>query len=148
MADIAETKITVRVADWNTESESLRAIRDIVFVREQGVPRDIEWDNRDEDAIHFIAVDQMNTPIGTARLLPSGQLGRMAVLPEWRNKQIGSKILQFILTLPTVNRKCIHLHAQVNAIPFYQRAGFVMIGERFMEAGIEHQSMELRHEAE
>lgn len=135
--------VTIRLAKWPQESETLRRLRNLVFVDEQQVPADIEWDNRDCDAIHFLALDSDNQAIATARLLSTGQLGRMAVLSEWRNCGLGSKLLRYVLDWARATQTRLFLHAQVNAIPFYQRAGFVTYGEQFMEAGIQHQSMRI-----
>jgi len=135
--------IAIRVAQWPQEKALLRGLRDRVFVQEQRVPKEIEWDDQDDDAIHFIAFSQQGDAIATARLLPSGQLGRMAVLPEWRNQKIGTQVLQFVLNWATAQHVSLFLHAQVKALSFYERAGFVAYGKRFTEAGIEHQSMQL-----
>ena len=61
---------------WPTHNEQLRAVRNEVFIQEQGVPKDVEWDGQDEDAIHFLALNQAGQAVGCARLLPSGQIGR------------------------------------------------------------------------
>ncbi len=135
--------ITIRTANWPQEQELLRQLRNTVFVQEQNVPVDIEWDGYDQEATHFIAFDHNGDAIATARLLPSGKLGRMAVLRNWRDHGIGSQVLRYVLRWSKSNFEKIHLHAQVQAIPFYQRAGFQPYGERFYEAGIEHQAMDI-----
>jgi len=84
----------VRV-EWSTHKEKLRAIRERVFIEEQRVPRDIEWDGLDEDASHFIALNEMGLALGTAQLLTNtGQIGRMAVLKEQRGRDIGRQLLK------------------------------------------------------
>ena len=140
---MANAQVTIRSANWPQEQALLRQIRDQVFVQEQQVPIELEWDNRDQDATHFIAFETAGRAIATARLLPTGQLGRMAVLPAWRNRGIGSQVLFYVLSWSKSKLDKIHLHAQVKAIPFYQRAGFKPYGERFCEAGIEHQAMDI-----
>ena len=138
-----DNDIVVRVAQWPEEQVLLRTLRDRVFVQEQRVPVEIEWDNQDNEAVHFIAIDLEQQPVGTARVLASGQLGRMAVLPNWRNRGIGSIILHHVLAWAKPSYSTLFLHAQVRAIPFYTRAGFVAYGNEFVEAGIVHQSMQI-----
>ena len=74
----------VREANWSAESNVLSNIRRLVFIVEQNVPQEEEWDGKDDTAWHFLATDNEDVPVGTARLLPDGQIGRMAVLSEQR----------------------------------------------------------------
>lgn len=134
----------MRRADWSRDREALRAIRECVFVREQSVPAELEWDGEDQGAIHFLAVDANGLAIGTARLLPSGQIGRMAVLPQWRRRGVGSALLQAALAVASEpGQPAPFLNAQTAVIDFYQRHGFVPEGGEFMEAGIPHRRMVL-----
>ena len=134
---------SVRVACWAQDISALKKIREIVFVMEQKVPVELEWDDKDETAIHVLAVSSSGEEIGTGRLLPNGQVGRMAVLSNWRNSGVGSKILSQLLIIAK-NKEItpLFLNAQVSAIAFYKRHGFQVIGNKFMEAGISHQRME------
>lgn len=120
----------------------LRAVRDEVFVGEQGVPVDLEHDAMDPLCAHVIARLLDGTPIGTGRLTPDRHIGRMAVRAPWRGRGVGDALL---LALVEEARKRgwadVHLNAQASAIGFYERHGFRPEGERFMEAGIEHQAM-------
>lgn len=137
-------RFIVREADWATERSTLSNIRRIVFIVEQGVPQEQEWDGQDEKASHFIALSEDDTPIGNARLLPDGQIGRMAVISEHRGKGVGRVLLEAAvekarhLGLPRV-----YLHAQTHALTFYERSGFIPFGEEFEEAGIAHREMAL-----
>ncbi len=128
-------------ATWAAHAAALKAVRRAVFVAEQGITEAEEWDGEDEHSRHFLAEDQDGQPIGTARLLPSGQIGRMAVLPKWRHQGIGARLLCLAVTAGGDQR--VFLHAQVDAIGFYERAGFVAAGEPFLEAGITHRRMAL-----
>ena len=138
---MSEQKRTWRIitTDWQCDRAALKAIRSEVFIREQQVPESMEWDEHDKTAIHFLAIERgSEAPIGTARLLPDGQIGRMAVLAPWRRKGIGTALLEAAL------KTCSHppfLHAQVHALPFYAALGFIPVGEIFSEAGIPHQKM-------
>ena len=129
---------------WQTHGEALTALRRTVFVEEQGVPEAEEWDGQDEASRHFIAADGTGAAIGTARLMPSGQIGRMAVLKPLRGTGIGARLLTAAVDAARQGGyERIFLHAQTQAAGFYERAGFRPAGEAFMEAGIEHRLMEL-----
>ncbi len=136
-----EDSINIHIADWNAERNSLVKIRRQVFIEEQNVPEDMEWDEHDSSSTHFLATLD-NKVIATARLKTDGQIGRMAVLAEYRNKGIGSKLLKFVLlTAKQQKQKNVYLHAQVSAIPFYKKHGFTAGGDIFYEANIPHREM-------
>jgi predicted GNAT family N-acyltransferase len=93
---------------------------------------------------HILASDSAGKAIGTGRIDAHGKIGRMAVLPTWRQHGVGRAILLKALELAREQGlKRVYLHAQVSALGFYARAGFTAIGDRFYEAGIEHQAMDL-----
>ena len=134
----------IRRADWRRDRDALRRVRLDVFVNEQGVPESLEWDDQDAASLHLLALDGAGRPIGTARLLPTGQIGRMAVLPEWRGRGVGGALLREILAIAADDGyPDIFLNAQTSALPFYLRAGFLPVGEAFDEAGIPHLRMTL-----
>lgn len=129
---------------YDTGLAELRAVREPVFVAEQGVPLELEWDELDPTCHHVIARDSEGHPIGTGRLTPDHRIGRMAVMPEWRGKGVGDALLRALLDeARTLGWREVTLHAQVSAINFYARHGFLPYGPRYDEAGIEHQSMRL-----
>ena len=134
----------VEPADYKVDFKDLRAVREPVFVIEQNVPIEEEWDTLDPICHHVIARDVDHKPIGTGRLTPEHKIGRMAVLKQWRGKQVGAALLQALidkareLDLPEVS-----LNSQVSAIGFYEKFGFVTFGEEFGEAGIQHRKMKL-----
>ncbi|MDH5833806.1 GNAT family N-acetyltransferase [Luteimonas kalidii] len=135
----------VVAVDYAGSLEALRAVREAVFVLEQQVPADLELDALDPRCRHVLARDAAGLPIGTARLAPDGRIGRMAVLRAWRGRGVGSALLHALLRLAREDgRDRVTLHAQAGAIAFYQRHGFTPVGERFVEAGIEHLAMERR----
>lgn len=135
------SEIQVRMTDWNTDNNDLRRIRERVFVQEQGVPPEQEWDSLDSQAIHFLAQED-DFSVGTARLLPDGSIGRVAVLREWRGLGIGEKLLKAAIA-EAENRGLREqtLTAQVHAARFYERLGFEVISDEFIEAGIPHIEM-------
>ncbi|HKW38041.1 MAG TPA: GNAT family N-acetyltransferase [Burkholderiales bacterium] len=135
---------TVRIMSWREALPLARPVREKVFVEEQSVSRDLEWDEWDEASDHAVALDLGGKPIGTARLLPDGRIGRMAVLKEWRRKGVGGALLTAVLDRArerSMERSV--LHAQTHAAGFYRRFGFSERGEEFLEAGIPHVEMTL-----
>ena len=134
-------KIKVRPVDWQQQKQTLRFIRTQVFIEEQHVPVELEWDDADQDALHFLGYfDQQ--PAACARLLPTGQIGRMAVLKPFRDKGIGKALLISVINYADEkNIGPLFLHAQNQAIPFYKKQGFQVHGEEFMDAGIAHHEM-------
>jgi len=136
------SQYTVRTADWNTDRQTLSEIRRKVFIEEQNVPEELEWDEFDEISQHILALDNSGNPIGTGRIKPDGQIGRMAVLKDWRNKGVGKSILDELLKIATqLNQHEIYLHAQLTAIEFYEKSGFRINSSEFMDAGIPHKIM-------
>jgi len=136
-----EYSIVIRLADWENDKTALRAIRNQVFIKQQNVPEDLEWDEFDSTATHFLAM-RNNLPIACARLKVDTQIGRMAVLADYRNEGTGTKLLQFVLqTIAEQNIGEVYLHAQVTAMAFYEKHGFIAQGDIFYEAGIPHRAM-------
>lgn len=132
----------VEPADYQTDFQDLRRVREPVFVVEQNVPIELEWDALDPLCHHVIARDVENRPIGTGRLSPDGKIGRMAVLGEWRARGVGEALLQALLDRArALGWSEVKLNAQVSAIDFYARYGFVPFGAEFEEIGIAHQAM-------
>jgi predicted GNAT family N-acyltransferase len=131
--------------NWLATRDKLAAVRRTVFVFEQNVPEELEWDQDDERAYHVLASTEDGTPIGTGRLVLQCRIGRMAVLQKWRRRGVGSAILRALLVLAE-KEGCVvvRLHAQTHAIPFYERHGFRPYGQEFQEAGIPHRNMELK----
>lgn len=128
---------------WDASQVELLEVRREVFVVEQGVPEEIEIDEHDPVSIHFLARDAAGVPIGTARLLPEGRIGRMAVLALWRRSGVGRALLSAAMeTARARGDSRLYLHAQVHSIPFYESLGFSVFGEEFDEAGIPHREME------
>ena len=136
------TDFSVEPVEFASVAEDLRKVRSTVFVAEQNVPVDLEWDGSDAGCHHVIARDASGAPIGTGRLSPDRRIGRMAVLREWRGRGVGDALLRTLLEqAASLGWTEVSLHAQVSAESFYVRHGFVPRGERFEEAGIQHQDM-------
>lgn len=133
---------SLRRANWEQDRADLRLVREQVFIVEQQVPVEEEWDELDPICQHVVAFDGNDHPIATGRLTPEGKIGRMAVMPDWRGHGIGAAIMAALLEwAEEIGWQRLALHAQTHAQGFYAGFGFQPQGERFMEAGIEHVMM-------
>lgn len=134
----------VLTGTWREHEAALRRVRHAVFVVEQAVPESLEWDAHDEASLHALAL-AADGVIGCARLLPDGHVGRVAVLAPWRRRGVGTALVHAMIDAARRrgDREVV-LNAQVSAMPFYLRHGFVAEGDVFDEAGIAHRAMRLR----
>ena len=138
--------VEVRCGDWASLGEPAHAIRQQVFVDEQKIPADLEWDEANERCLHAVAFNRFGVPLATGRLLEQGpgvaKIGRMAVVRAMRGGRIGRAVLDALMGASKArgDREVI-LHAQLAAVGFYARAGFVQRGAVFDEAGIGHLEM-------
>lgn len=137
-------QFVVQRVDWNQAGMPLAAIRRMVFVDEQKVPEALEWDGLDPECVHVLAAAASGMPIGTGRLLPDGHIGRMAVLKDWRGRGVGGALLAALIEAAReAGHARAQLNAQVHALGFYARYGFVAEGPVFDDAGIPHRAMTL-----
>lgn len=135
----------IRVKKIETDQELQEAfkIREIVFIDEQECPPDEEFDGLDDESIHFIAYIT-GEPVGTSRYRTTDKgvkLERFAVLKEHRGKGVGKRLVQTALGQIAVTFEAgtlLYMHAQLDAMPLYTRYGFEKVGDKFVEAGIEH----------
>jgi predicted GNAT family N-acyltransferase len=142
--DPTAADFVVRDAEWARDEPALRAVRQAVFVAEQHVPIELEWDGIDAHCRHLLALDDQGQPVGCARLLPDGRIGRMAVLAGWRGRGVGRAMLRgMIARARAAGLAEATLHAQVHALGFYAREGFRAFGPVFDDAGIPHRAMVL-----
>ena len=133
--------LQVRIADWHKDNADLRRIRESVFIQEQGVTPEQEWDSDDASATHFLAYEG-DFAIGTARLLADGCIGRVSVLKDWRGLNVGEHLMRAVINeAERLGLKKQILTAQVHAAGFYERLGFTAVSDEFLEAGIPHIDM-------
>ena len=134
------TTILIKQVSWQQHQPELQALRQQVFVVEQKVPAELEWQADDEDAYHWLAYGPQQQVLGCARLLKAGTLGRMAVAKSARRQNIGLQLLQAAMDFAQqqLGLAEVHLSAQTHALGFYQKAGFVSEGAEYHEAGIPH----------
>ena len=134
----------VKQTSWEEHKKDLIRIRTLVFINEQLVPPELEWYGYDQDCWHVLAQTDDGEAIATARMLYDGHIGRMAVLPEFRNHGVGSALLQELFAIAKwqgLNQ--VFLHAQTRAVAFYKKHGFTITSDEFMDAGIPHVTMRL-----
>jgi predicted GNAT family N-acyltransferase len=132
----------IELLPWDRAREQASRIRWLVFVQEQGVPREIELDEKDPLCVHALAFDERGVAVGTGRLLPDSHIGRMAVLEERRRHGVGALLLNKLIDAARERGdREVLLSAQVHAVGFYRRHGFEPVGEIYEEAGIPHRSM-------
>ena len=135
--------IQISQVSWNDAENYLRAIRTPVFVEEQAVAPDFEWDELDASALHILALLD-NQPIACLRIIDSCKIGRMAVLKEWRGMGLGTALLlEAVKICKTHGSKSIQLSAQTHAIGFYQQAGFKVTSSEYCNVHIPHVDMQL-----
>lgn len=137
-------QFSTALVGWQEAEDALAQIRRRVFIEEQAVPENLEWDGLDDAAVHVLAQDATGQPIGCARFLPDGSIGRMAVLPDWRHCGVGREILTALIELARKREFLrIRLSAQTHAIPFYEKFGFRVCSDVYDDAGIPHRDMQL-----
>lgn len=135
--------IRLVTADWSALGADAGPVRVDVFVREQCIPAEFEWDQWDARSLHCVAYEQ-DRAIGTGRLLPDAHIGRMAVLASHRGRGIGARILQCLIESARARGDpAVELSAQYQVVEFYERQGFRAIGEPYLEVGIRHLRMVL-----
>jgi len=134
---------TLKKTNWNESKQALSFIRKTVFIKEQNVPEDLEWDEFDKQCVHILVTDNHNSPIACGRIKSDGHIGRMAVLKAYRKMGIGTAILKALLQFAAEkNIKSVFLHAQITAIDFYEKQGFEICSEIFLDANIPHKTMQ------
>ncbi len=142
MAADVNRSFSIRIVDWAQGIAQLRAVRVAVFVVEQNIPEDLEWDDEDARRCTRLPRTSAGNAIGCGRLLRDGHIGRMAVLASWRGRGVGGALLDRLVALARERGHArVVLNAQTQAMPFYARHGFAPVGAPFVEAGIAHHAM-------
>ncbi|MES2099375.1 MAG: YbgC/FadM family acyl-CoA thioesterase [Pseudomonadota bacterium] len=138
--------VDVRVGGWDVLGLHAQAIRAAVFIEEQQIPVEMEWDENDAHCVHAVAFNRFGLPLATGRLLPHApgvaRIGRMASIQAVRGSGVGRRVLDALMAAAKARGdREVLLHAQTSAQGFYARAGFVPAGPVFEEAGIAHVEM-------
>lgn len=138
------SEFNVVTGDWEQLQQDAKHIREQVFILEQEIAPEDEWDDQDPISIHFVVYDGV-LPIATARLLVDDHIGRVAVLAAYRSQGIGKLVMQQIIALAQQQqRKELVLSSQVHATEFYSGLGFQVQGESYLDCGIPHVDMSMR----
>ncbi len=141
-----KNNLKIEIVKWIDGYVPLTMIREKVFIEEQKVMPQLEWDGMDEEAIHFL-VYKDEKAIGCARAIVIEnymQLGRMAVLKEYRGEGIGNNLIEKAVITAKLNQlSSIHISAQCHAIDFYKKFGFKVISDIYLDAEIPHRDMRL-----
>ncbi len=137
------SKVTIQQVTWPAAESELRAVRTPVFIEEQFVTPEFEWDDIDASAVHLLATYE-NQPIACLRIIHYQKIGRMAVIKQWRGVGLGAALLQKAISFcKECGSKSIYLSAQTHAINFYQKAGFKQISDEYCDVNIPHVDMRL-----
>ncbi len=141
--------VNVRTGAWSVLGEDAQRVRTAVFIEEQGIAREDEWDAADQTCLHAVAYNRLGQPVATGRLLQAapgvGKVGRMAVHRVLRGTGVGRDIVN-ALTIAARQRgdQSIRLSAQRTAEGFYRRLGYQTVGDTYEDVGIPHVDMEIR----
>ena len=147
--EAGESVVDLKTGSWDELKEGAAALRTEVFVEEQEIPQELEWDEHDAKALHALVLNKLGQPVATGRLLQPqpklAQIGRMAVSKALRGGNLGRMVIDALVE--AARQRGDHqviLHAQCSAEGFYQRLGFKAHGEVFQDAGIDHIEMTMK----
>ena len=143
-AAAVEDTVLARDADFTADFASIRRVRETVFIDEQRVPRELEFDDRDPLCVHVLVFDG-DLAVGTGRLDfdYGGKVGRVAVVATHRRSGIGTAVMERLHAIARERKHArLWCHAQLTAVPFYERLGYLRSGPVFDEAGIAHVRMD------
>lgn len=138
------SELQILSGSWQQLCQDAKQIRTQVFIQEQQICPQDEWDAQDASSTHFVAY-KLGMAMGTARLLADHHIGRVAILNRYRGLGAGKALIQYIIEFAKQQqRPMLHLSAQVHAIDFYAALGFVLEGEVYMDCGILHVDMQMQ----
>ena len=147
--EAGESVVDLKTGNWDELKEGAAALRTEVFVEEQEIPQELEWDEHDAKALHALVLNKLGQPVATGRLLQPqpklAQIGRMAVSKALRGGNLGRMVIEALVD--AARQRGDHqviLHAQCSAEGFYRRLGFKAHGEVFQDAGIDHIEMTMK----
>ena len=136
------TQFMIRTGSWDELQNDAKLIREQVFIQEQQIAVEDEWDAEDAISLHFVVYAD-GKAIATARLLQNNSVGRVAVLKSQRGLGVGKLLMQYIIDYAQPQREFLKLSSQVQAMPFYAGLGFKAEGEEYLDCGIPHRTMRL-----
>lgn len=144
--EAGEPVVDLKLGTWDALKDLAANLRTEVFVKEQEIPQELEWDEHDAKALHAVVVNKLGQPVATGRLLQPqpgvAQIGRMAVSKPLRGGNLGRMVIDaFVDAARKRGDQALILHAQCSAEGFYRRLGFKAHGDIFQDAGIDHVEM-------
>jgi predicted GNAT family N-acyltransferase len=133
---------TVSLVCWHDGEPLLKSVREAVSAHEYGALKKTMWDEQDDHCRHALALSHKGDAIGCGRLLANGQIGCIAVMPQWRDQNVGTAIVESLVNYArTHGYQQAEVEAQTSALPFYHGFGFAEQGEVFMKDGSPHVRM-------
>ena len=133
---------TVKNVDWGNEQHKLRKIREKVFVCQWRIPWEYEFDHHDSGAFHVLVVDENDQEVATGRITPKGEIGRIAVEPQFRRPEVYQALFSALIKIAEQQGlQDVLVHCELEGVNYYQQQGFRPVGTVFMDAGIPRQSM-------
>jgi predicted GNAT family N-acyltransferase len=132
----------VKNVDWGNAKHKLSKIREQVFVYEWRIPKECEFDQQDDVAFHVLVLDENNREIATGRITPQGEIGRIAVVPEFRGPEVYLELFSALLAIARqIGLEDVLVQCELEGVEYYQQQGFRPVGSVYMDAGIARQSM-------
>ncbi|MFT6992619.1 MAG: putative GNAT family N-acyltransferase [Paraglaciecola sp.] len=129
-------------ADWGNEQHKLKKLREKVFVCQWRIPAEYEFDHQDSIAFHVLVVNEHNQEVATGRITPTGEIGRIAVEPEFRGPEVYQALFNALLNIARQHGlKDVLVQCELEGVNYYQQQGFRPVGTVFMDAGIARQRM-------
>lgn len=137
--------MNIKIVSEQPEMEQVFSVRTQVFVNEQNVPEEEEIDHLEEESTHFLVTDDEGNPSGAGRFRVVdgyGKVERICILPEYRSKGVGNALMKAIEQFALSQQiEILKLNAQNQAIPFYEKLGYAVTSDEFLDAGIPHHAM-------
>lgn len=144
VSKVTGENMTFRVenVDWEEEKHRLSKLRERVFVYEWRIPKECEFDQHDNDSEHVLVLNEDDQEVATGRLTPQGEIGRIAVIPEFRGPEIYETLFHALLHIAKMkDLKDVTVQCDLDGVQYYEKQGFTAVGAVYMDAGIPRQRM-------
>ena len=133
---------TVINVDWGKEKHKLRKLREKVFVYEWRIPMENEFDQQDSIAFHVLVLDKNNQEVATGRITPQGEIGRIAVEPDYRGPEVYQTLINALLKIAQQHGlENVLVQCELEGVDYYQQQGFCPVGAVYMDSGVARQRM-------
>lgn len=133
---------TTKNVDWGKAKHKLSKLREQVFVYEWRIPKECEFDQQDHSAAHVLVFDEQDMPIATGRVTEEGEIGRIAVIPRFREPEVYRKLFSALIDkAKTLGLVEVNVQCELDGVSYYKQQGFKPVGSVYMDAGIARQKM-------